>query len=257
VALDLKLVMRRLRDEQASNVEGQATATAIDGALRNARVAMPGIIDSFDAEKQTVSVKPAIKSIHAPDDGTDPEWKELPLVTDVPIYFPGTADFGLTFPIKQGDECLLVICDRSIDLWHEKGDVQEFDDMRHHHASDAIAFVGLRSKPNVLDDYDEDNVQLRSADGSVAITLDKDGVITLQAGDDTVVTIDDSNALVTVQATSMKLDGDVHITGSLTGDKGATFHDDVTANGSTVHNHKHSGVTAGGAQTGPPVPGTE
>jgi Phage protein Gp138 N-terminal domain len=257
MTLDLKLVVRHLRDEQASNVEEQATATAIDGALRHARTAMPGIIDSFDAEKQTVSVKPAIKAIHAPDDGTDPEWKEMPLIVDVPIYFPGTAEFALTFPIKQGDECLLVICDRSIDLWHEKGDVQEFDDMRHHHTSDAIAFVGLRSKPNVLSDYDEDNVQLRTADGDVAITIDKDGVITLAAGDSTVVTIDDQNALITAKATTIKLDGDVHITGALTGDKGATFHDDVTASGSTVHQHKHSGVTAGGAQTGPPVPGTE
>lgn len=40
---------------------------------------------------------------------------------------------------------------------------------------------------------------------------------------------------------------------SQTGGGSATFSGDVTAQGTSVHNHRHSGVTAGGSQTGAPV----
>lgn len=40
---------------------------------------------------------------------------------------------------------------------------------------------------------------------------------------------------------------------SQTGGGSATFSGDVTAQGTSVHNHRHSGVTAGGSQTGTPV----
>jgi phage baseplate assembly protein V len=41
--------------------------------------------------------------------------------------------------------------------------------------------------------------------------------------------------------------GAAHFTGTMTADV------DVVANGVSLHNHKHSGVTAGGSQTGTPV----
>lgn len=40
---------------------------------------------------------------------------------------------------------------------------------------------------------------------------------------------------------------------SQTGGGSATFSGDVTAQGTSVHNHKHGGVTTGGGQTGTPV----
>jgi len=152
---------------------------------------------------------------------------------DVPVIFPGSGDYALTFPVKQGDECLLIFCERSIDNWNEKGDVQEQSDYRQHHAADAIAIVGLRSQPNVFDNFDNSHAQLRSKDGSTLITLDKGGI-------------------VTVKADTIKLDGDVEISGNVRADKGAVFHDDVTAQNTSVHTHVHSGVQSGGATSGPP-----
>lgn len=52
---------------------------------------------------------------------------------------------------------------------------------------------------------------------------------------------------VTIQAPTITLDGDVHITGETTGDGAGEFE------GTDVHTHVHSGVTAGGGNSGPPV----
>lgn len=52
---------------------------------------------------------------------------------------------------------------------------------------------------------------------------------------------------ITLQAPTITLDGDVHVTGTTTMDGAAT------AQGTNVHTHTHSGVTPGGGNSGPPV----
>lgn len=56
-----------------------------------------------------------------------------------------------------------------------------------------------------------------------------------------------SPTAVTIQAPTITLDGDVHITGSTVGDGDGTF------DGTDVHTHTHGGVQSGGSDTGPPV----
>jgi hypothetical protein len=63
-----------------------------------------------------------------------------------------------------------------------------------------------------------------------------------------------SPTAVTVVAPSITLDGPVHVTGTVTGDSSAVFTGDVTAQGTSLHNHTHSGVQTGGGNTGPPNP---
>jgi phage baseplate assembly protein gpV len=269
--IDIQAFQQRLKEEQTTNVFEHILDMHTHAKLLDVHTAIPGIIDSFDPEKQTAKVKPAIKQLYAPDNA-DPKWQERAVCADVPVIFPGSGDYMLTFPVKQGDECLLIFCERSIDKWYEDGGVQEQSDYRQHHAADAVALVGIRSQPEVFEDFDNDYPQLRNKDGDVFITLNgEDGIITLQAGDDTVVTIDDDNTTVTVKAgdtqltvddnngtitakaDTIKLDGDVHITGDVTGDKGARFQGDVISSGSTSgHSHIHGGVQPGGGTSGTP-----
>jgi hypothetical protein len=56
-----------------------------------------------------------------------------------------------------------------------------------------------------------------------------------------------SPTAVDIQAPTITLDGDVHITGTTTADG------DVTAEGTSLHTHVHSGVQPGGGNSGPPV----
>ena len=69
------------------------------------RCALPGIVESFDPETQTASVRPALRK------GSFP----LPVIRDVPVFFPGSRDSAITWPISEGDGCLLVFADCDMD----------------------------------------------------------------------------------------------------------------------------------------------
>lgn len=56
-----------------------------------------------------------------------------------------------------------------------------------------------------------------------------------------------SPTAVKIQAPTITLQGNVHITGTTTGDGDGTFA------GTDVHTHVHSGVQSGGSNSGPPV----
>lgn len=57
---------------------------------------------------------------------------------------------------------------------------------------------------------------------------------------------------VTIMAPLITLDGEVHATGQVNGDAGATFAEDVTGAGVSLETHTHGGVTTGGGSTGAP-----
>ena len=146
-----------------------------DAVSANLRVAMPGIIESYDAEAMTVVVQPTgQEAFRLADGGT--ETSNLPLLEDVPVHYPRGGDFTLTFPIRKGDECLVVFCDRCFDSWHQSGGIQTQTESRMHDLSDAIALVGVFSQSTKIKDPHTENVQLRHNDGDcfVEITPEKD-----------------------------------------------------------------------------------
>lgn len=195
----------------------------------------------------------------------DPEWIERALCVDVPVLFPGNANFMLTFPVEQGDECLLLFAERCIDGWYSEGGVQEQAELRHHDASDGIAIVGLRSQPKRIKNFDKERLQIRNKEGDTVVTLDKEGIVTVDVSGTTMVVED---GRVTVTADAIKLDGDVEVTGDidvrgdadvggdLTGQGDGKFPSgDVKASGVSLTNHVHTGVMTGGGTSGPPMRG--
>ena len=113
----------------------------IDNRLKELHTALPGIIQSFDPELQTVSVQPAIKRIFKSisEDSQELIAMELPILINVPILYPRGGGFSLTFPISVGDECLLLFSERSIDRWHIFGGTNEPGAKRFHSLSDGIS----------------------------------------------------------------------------------------------------------------------
>lgn len=158
----------------ASNIK-----QGVETRLKDLHTSIPGIVESFDAEKQLASVQPAIKRIFITRDG-DTEIltpSDLPILINVPVIFPRGGGFSLTFPVKKGDECLLTFCERSIDNWHNTGKIQVPGARRFHSLSDATAFVGISSLTNKIPDYSTIGVQIKKDDGSVSITIKDDGDI--------------------------------------------------------------------------------
>ena len=71
---------------------------------------MPGSVVSYDSATATAQIQPANKIVF--EDGTS---QLAPIIQDVPVFFPGGAGGGLTWPVAAGDFCLILCAQRSLD----------------------------------------------------------------------------------------------------------------------------------------------
>lgn len=101
---------------------------------------------------------------------------QMPLLINVPVSFPGGGGVTLTFPVKQGDECLVVFTARCLDAWWQLGAGTAPNpgyvppDERMHNLSDGVAFVGIRSNPRAYA-VDPNYAMLRTDDGKASVAL--------------------------------------------------------------------------------------
>lgn len=115
---------------------------------RQLRVALPAQVQSYDASTQTVDVQPTVQDSFTDEDGNLQQFN-FPVITNVPVLFPGGGGFRLTFPLQQGDFVFLMFSDRSLDVWQAQGGVNVDPlDERRHHIADAVAVPGLH--PNSI-----------------------------------------------------------------------------------------------------------
>ena len=177
----------------------------------NIHVSMIGKIESYNPQTNRASITPVGTM-------TCPDWQELqyPTIHNVPIQYPcgNGGKSGVTFPIKQGDTCIIIFADHQIEnfLSGEKS-----DDMRNHSMNDAYAIP----------------------------TLFSDSVPTVKSNPNDVCMFN-NGSLVVLNSSSMTInlaDGtNVSIGGG-----------DLVVNGISVVHHKHPGITRGGSQTDEPV----
>lgn len=130
-----------------------------------------GIIESFDTETQTATVKIAYKKVFY--QVTNSVYKRnvvdyTPIIT-CPVFFAGGGTASQTFPVAQGDECLILFNDRDIDAWWAGSNSSEPDTPRTHSYSDALVIVGFRSKPNAIQNFDNARACLRNKNALVGV----------------------------------------------------------------------------------------
>ena len=101
--------------------------------LSSMHCALPGIVVSYNAERQTADVQPAVKL------GS----MNYPVLSDVPVFMP------VPFEVNPGDPCLVIFAGIDIDAWFESVEPQEPKSARKHSLSDGFAFVGWRTCPDL------------------------------------------------------------------------------------------------------------
>lgn len=221
------------------------------------RVAMPAIIQSFDPVMVTCVVQPAIRSVQVDNDG-NASTHYYPLLVDVPVVFPRGGGCTLTFPIKSGDECLVIFSDRCIDFWWQNGGVQEPVDFRQHDLSDAFAIVGPQSQAKKISNISTSAAQLRSDDGAAYVEVATNHNITVKTSGKLVASAEGGTEITSPQ---IVLNGAVTINGPLTQGKGSsggdarllgpvTVSNDVVAGGKSLMKHTHP--DSHGGNTGAP-----
>ena len=94
---------------------GQWGRFVCDGILRKARTALPGIVTGYDPNLRRARVIPALDMIFT--DGTS---MCHPVIVDVPVLWPGTGRWQMTFPLEDGDGVLLVFSARDLSGFKER-----------------------------------------------------------------------------------------------------------------------------------------
>lgn len=227
---------------------------AMRAAMQGERVtlwtALPGIVQSFDAARMTAEVQPAVMAQVEAADGSK-AWVKLPLLVDCPVMFPGAGGFTLTFPVRAGDECLMVFASRCIDLWWQQGGIREQADFRLHDLSDGFVVLGPRSQPRMMPGISATDVQLRSDDGAAFVSIAPSGNIAVT-----------TPASVAVTAPAITLTGAVSITGTLAVSGTVTAVGTVTGGDLATPAlpsyavHQHENVRGGSDRSGFPAIGT-
>lgn len=201
----------------------QTDARLAQAIMSAMRVSMPGIIQSFDHDAVTAVVQPAIKGVELDESGADVS-VNIPLLVDVPVVFPRGGGCTLTFPVKAGDECLVIFADRCIDFWWQSGGVQEPVDERMHDLSDAFCIVGPQSQAKKIGGISTSAVELRSDDGETKLSLNPaNGAISGTAPGG-----------FNLNGLKILSDGRLQL-----------------VDGSIVDKHTHGGVESGGSNTAP------
>lgn len=226
----------------------EAILAAFQGLKAEIWNALPGIIQSFDPAKMTAVVQPSIQALWRDPLGNQ-TWQTMPLCLDVPVMFPGGGGCTMTFPLVEGDECLLIFASRCIDSWWQSGGVGVQAEMRMHDLSDGFCLPGPRSQPRVLSGVSTSALQIRSDDGSAFVEIGAAAphAISVQTGGDVQI------EAPTIKLTgTVKITGDVQITGEVEASGKITAADLVTATLPSYITHRH--VVLGGPGTGTSVP---
>ena len=219
--------------------EEEALKVMTENYIQNARVAIPAIIVQFDPQKQTASVQPAIK------DTLQGQSVALPELSDVPVQFPRAGGYSLTFPVKAGDECLLVFSDMCIDGWWQSGGVQNQAEKRRHDLSDACAILGITSIPKALKNVCMEGVQLRNDSGTDYIQISEQGIL-LKSKNIRIEGTTDIVGVTTINGSRIGTDGTSTIKGNV------NITGDAVIGGISFAGHTHSGVETGGGSTQTP-----
>lgn len=135
---------------------------AIEAALRDVRVWLPGEIRSYDS-----GTRRAVIQVMIPDGWIDEAGQRqsttLRPFTDIPAALTGSGSTRVKFPIKPGDPCLILFSSSCITAYKATGRLVDPKDDRHHHEADAF-FVPM---PRVVGPVEDDAMIEFTDDGLI------------------------------------------------------------------------------------------
>lgn len=162
-------------------------------------VAIPGRVERYDAATQTADVVPLVRHPVPQPDGSY-ALEELPVVPSVPVVFPRTGRWMLTFPIVAGDTVQLLVNTAAIGHWRAgSGDVTDPGDLRRQHLAHAVAIPGLYVRRKALAHASATDLVMGDDEGTL-LAIKPDGTVTVTTGAGVALQVD--------------ADGTVHLAGA-------------------------------------------
>lgn len=194
-------------------------------SMKEVKTSCPGTLVSFDPVTQLCQVQLGLKAELR--NGT---YESPTVLVEVPLQFWGGAGGTLECKMEAGVEGWVLFSQECIDSWVEQGGVAIKPELRRHDQNDACFMPGTRSKPGAISGFINNGIRLRNADGSSYVWIKDDGTVEI-----------DGAALNVLCPTTFLADVDT-----------------MAALRNFLHDvgylHRHSGVTAGNATSGPVTP---
>ena len=246
--------------------------------LSEVNTCYPAKVVSYNPETQIAQCVLQVEDYYT---GLDYSFRKqgAPVLVDVPVMTMQAGGFMMTFPVKAGDDCLLLFAQKGYDHWlysgaSETGLVDGRPTPDHYRAfdlSDGICIVGLRPIPRAIPNYNPNDAELRNEANNQKIVLKASGDIEIITGNNVNITAQEITAkanLVTVNAPMTKFTGSIEVAGNISMGGGTrsgvcdikgvlqvsssgTFQGDVVAQGTSLHGHQHTGNA--GQPTSPPI----
>lgn len=140
--------------------------------MKEMHTILPGEILTFDPATGLADVQPVMK-FKLPNGTT----VNYPQIYGVPVMFPQTVTASITYPVKTGDGCLLLMAEQSIDYWMYG---QETDTTLAFDLTNAICIPGLlRAVTSVMTEACQRNAVIVDVKGTrLAVT---DGIVEITA----------------------------------------------------------------------------
>lgn len=138
-----------------------------------------GVVQSFDPEKSSVNVQPAILEKNPLD--PEGEGERIPLLVNVPVEFPRWGGFEIETPVVPGDVVMVTILRQPYDQWLLKGGVDVLEPFNvQYDLSQAVARPGPRPFNTDRPAVSTTDLVIRAVDGSTSITLKPGGGVEIE-----------------------------------------------------------------------------
>ena len=238
------------------DVLSQLIKESFEYNLTNVHTAFPGSIEKYDPKTRRADIQPYLKR-KLPNG----EFMNFPVIPDVPVLFFGTKRFSIHFPLEKDDEMLVIVCERSTDVWRDNGGKEVEDaDPRRFNLMDCFAIPGLQ--PVEFIGAEEEGLQVIHKDKHdgelISQVLMTDDMIEVLYKKKAKVTMEDDSITSETEKCKVEMSADVltaknsQATIKLNGDK-ASVKNGSKSLYSILHDYYQAWLTNKPATTGSPA----
>jgi hypothetical protein len=156
----------------------EVIAAAIDDQLIDVHVSLPGVVQSYNSATQTATIELQVRRALT-DDNDQIIFEDLPVIQNVPVCFPRSSVYFVSFPIVPGDTGDVIFAETSIGQWRAVEGTAFPDDIGRHTLSGAKFYPGLSKDSAPLTDTLTEGIKV-GVIGGAQMTIKTDGTIKLE-----------------------------------------------------------------------------
>lgn len=218
---------------------------------------LPAKVIAYDPATNMAQVQPMIVVVT-----TDNQIVPRAQVASVPVYQISAGGFILKFPIKTGDLGWIKANDRDISIFMQSGAMSAPNTQRKHSFKDAMFYPQCMFDQVLVSDDDTNNVVLQNYAGTIKISMSETDIVITAPASVTVnapTAVINSPTSVTIDTPLLTVTGILNVENTNSEATPCTINGNIVTNGDVIASsvslvtHVHSGVQAGGSDTGPPV----